>query len=62
MSEIIGVFGINGKLLVIQVFNFGILVLILWHFLYKPVVAMLEKREKVIAGGVRDAETAKKNL
>lgn len=58
MQEIIGVFGINWKLLLIQAINFGIVLLVLWHFLYKPVVGMLEKRREVIAKGVADAEAA----
>jgi len=60
MSEIIGVFGINSKLLLIQAVNFGILVLVLWHFLYKPVVAMLAKRREIVAKGVADAEAAQR--
>lgn len=62
MSEIIGVFGINGKLLVIQAVNFGILLLVLWHFLYKPVIKMLNERQGVIEQGVKDAEEAGNKL
>lgn len=58
MQEIIDVFGLNGKLLVIQIFNFGVLLLILWYFLYTPVIRMLTERQKVIEKGVKDAETA----
>ena len=58
MNEIIDVFGINGKLLVIQIFNFGVLLLILWYFLYTPVMRMLTERQKVIEKGVKDAEAA----
>ena len=56
MSEIIDVFGLNGKLLVIQIFNFGVLLLILWYFLYTPVMRMLTERQQVIEKGVKDAE------
>ena len=58
MSEIIGVFGINWKLLLVQAVNFGILLLVLWHFLYKPVIRMLAERREVVAKGVIDAEHA----
>jgi len=58
MTEIIDVFGLNGKLLVIQIFNFGVLLLILWYFLYTPVMRMLTERQKVIEKGVKDAEAA----
>lgn len=62
MNEILGVFGINWKLLLVQAFNFGVLVLALWYFLYRPVIAMLEKRRKVVEKGVKDAEKSEKRL
>ena len=60
--EIISVFGINWKLLLIQAFNFGVLLLVLWYFLYRPVVAMLERRQRFIEQGVKDSEEASARL
>lgn len=62
MQEIAEVFGINWKLLLVQAFNFGILLLALWYFLYRPVILLLEKRRKVIEKGVADAEKSEKRL
>ncbi len=56
MENILGVFGINWKLLAVQIVNFGILLLVLWYFLYRPVVAMLERRRLLIEKGVQDAK------
>jgi len=56
MQEILGIFGIDMRLLLVQAFNFGVLLLALWYFLYTPVTTMLEKRKRVIEEGVRDAE------
>ena len=58
MAEIFATFGINGKLLLVQVVNFSVLLGALTYLLYKPILAMLEERRGVIAQGVRDAEKA----
>ena len=62
MEDLIQSFGINGKLIIMQIINFGLLLLLLWHFLYKPVLAMVAKRQKTIEKGIKDAEDAKKKL
>ncbi|XKT75053.1 MAG: F0F1 ATP synthase subunit B [Patescibacteria group bacterium UBA2103] len=60
MSELFHAFGIDWKLLVFQIINFGILVGALWFFLYKPVLKMLKDRESMVAKGVEDAQAAEK--
>jgi len=55
-------FGINWKLLLIQAVNFGLLLLLLQKFLFKPLFAMLEKRQQEISAGLRDAELAKSEV
>lgn len=62
MSEIIGIFGIDWRLLVVQAFNFGLLLLVLYFILYRPVLALIIKRQAMIAQGVKDAETASLEL
>lgn len=62
MSDLFAAFGIDGKLLLIQALNFGILLLILWKFLYTPVLKMIDDRRKKIEEGVKTAEQAEKNL
>jgi F-type H+-transporting ATPase subunit b len=58
MQEIIHAFGIDWRLIVIQIFNFGILAGVLWYFLYTPVLNILRDREEKIKKGVADAEAA----
>jgi F-type H+-transporting ATPase subunit b len=48
--------GVDGKLLAAQIVNFIILVLILRHFVYKPLMAMLEKRRTDIADSLKKVE------
>ena len=62
MSELFEVFGVNWKLLLVQAFNFGLLLIVLWHFLYKPVLRIIDERQAKIAEGVKTAEEAEKNL
>lgn len=58
MNEILAVFGINWKLLVVQIVNFGVLLVILYYFLYKRVIALLEQRRQKINEGLLKAEEA----
>jgi len=58
MEEIIHKFGIDGKLVVIQIINFTVLVGLLSYLLYKPLLKVLAEREEKIAQGVADAEAA----
>jgi F-type H+-transporting ATPase subunit b len=58
MEEIVHAFGIDWRLIVIQMFNFAILVGVLWYFLYTPVLKILREREEKIRKGVEDAEAA----
>ena len=62
MSELFATFGVNWKLLLIQAVNFGLLLLILWKFLYTPLMKMLDTRRTTIEEGVRNAEKAEHTL
>ena len=62
MQEIIQAFGIDWRLIVIQIFNFSILVGVLWYFLYTPVLKLLSEREAKIKKGISDAEKAEEAL
>ncbi len=53
-------FGVNWKLLLIQAVNFTLLLALLYRYLYKPLFAILEKRQQLIAEGLADAEAARK--
>lgn len=58
MEQLIAAFGIDAKLIVIQIVNFGLLLAVLTYFLYKPVLKVLADREAKIKQGIEDAEHA----
>jgi F-type H+-transporting ATPase subunit b len=60
MEKLIEAFGIDGRLIIIQVFNFGLLMFALSYFLYKPILKLLKEREVKIAQGIKNAEEAGK--
>lgn len=62
MQQILTTFGIDWHLLLINAVNFGLLLLVLWYFLYAPVMKMLEERRTKVAQGVRDAQEAANKL
>lgn len=62
MSELFSAFGLDVRLLIIQALNFAILLAVLWKFLYKPVLKMIDDRREKVAEGVQKAEAADRRL
>ena len=62
MEQLLTVFGINWKLLLIQGINFALLLAVLSYFLYRPVLKMIDERQEKIAEGVRKSEAAELEL
>ena len=62
MSELLTKLGIDWKLLIAQIVNFLVLLFVLYKFAYGPVLAMLDKRQKKIEKGLKDADEAHKKL
>lgn len=58
MESILHTFGIDWRLLAINMVNFGLLMLGLWYFMYGPIMRMLDERRQKVAKGVEDAEAA----
>jgi F-type H+-transporting ATPase subunit b len=58
MEQLFGAFGIDGKLLIAQLINFGVLFVGLTYLLYKPVMKTLDARREKVAQGVVDADQA----
>jgi len=52
--------GIDFKVLIAQIINFGILFLILKHYLYKPILNALDKRKKRIKESLEKAAEIEK--
>ncbi len=56
MQELITKLGIDWKLLIAQIVNFGLLMFLLYKFAYGPMIKFLDKRSKKIADGILNAE------
>ncbi len=62
MADLLQSFGVDWRLLIIQAVNFGVLLVALTYFLYKPILNILDQRRKKIEQGVIDASKAKEKL
>ena len=62
MGDLLQTLGIQWTKLIPQLFNFGIVLWVLWKFAYKPVFTMLDARQKKIAEGVANADKIKAEL
>ena len=60
MEDLLHAFGIDGRLIVIQIFNFALLAGVLWYFLYEPILKLLDERREKVKKGIEDAEAAAK--
>lgn len=58
MGQLFSTFGINPSLLLVQAVNFGLALLVLWYFLYTPLMKIIKERREKVAKGVADAEAA----
>jgi F-type H+-transporting ATPase subunit b len=58
MQQLFEAFGIDGRLILAQAVNFGIVLVALRYFLYTPVMKSLDARRALVAKGVHDAEQA----
>jgi F-type H+-transporting ATPase subunit b len=60
--EILELFGIDWKLLIAQLFNFLIVVGVLWFFALKPLTKTMQERNDEISKGLSDAKSAEERL
>lgn len=60
--EIFAKLGIDWRLLVFQIVNFSVVLIVLWRFLYRPLIAFLEKRKERIEEGLAFAHEMEKKL
>ncbi len=58
--EILQQFGIEGKLLVVQLINFLIFALVMWRFVLPRLTKLLDQRRSAIEDSLAQAETARK--
>lgn len=62
MESIISDFHIDWHLLLAQLFNFSVVVAILYFFAFKPLVKMMADRSNRIAQGLKDADESRLKL
>ena len=62
MSELFTSLGLNAKLFVAQLINFGILLFVMYRFVYKPILRLLDDRTKKIEKGLADADASRQKL
>ncbi len=62
MGQLLTNFGVDWKLLLAQVVNFGILFWVLKRYAYQPILDVLHTRETIIKKGLDDASQAEKEL
>lgn len=58
----IGALGIDLKIFLAQLVNFTIVLLVLWKWAYRPIMRLLDERQKKIAQSVKDASAIEARL
>lgn len=61
-NDLLGTLGVNAKLFAAQLVNFSIVLLVMWRWVYRPLIAAMDKRSKEIADGLKNAKDAKQKL
>ncbi|EKE19695.1 MAG: hypothetical protein ACD_8C00124G0044 [uncultured bacterium] len=60
--ELINALGLNVKILLAQLINFGVLVFVIYKFAYGPIMKVLDERQEKIEKGISNANEAGKKL
>jgi F-type H+-transporting ATPase subunit b len=55
IEAVAGQFGLNGQIFVAQLINFTIVLVILWLFVYKPIIKILDERKEKIEKSLKQA-------
>ncbi len=61
-TGVVDTLGINWKIFLAQLVNFGIVLLVLRRFVYRPLLKTMKRREEKIAQGLADAEKYEASL
>lgn len=61
-AGVLGTLGINATQLVAQLVHFIIILLIMWRWVYRPLMKKMDERSQKIAEGLAFSETAEKQL
>jgi len=53
---VLGSLGIDGKIFLAQLVNVGVVMLVMWRWVYRPLLKVMDERTQKIEKGLRDAE------
>lgn len=59
---VLGTLGIDGFKFAAQLFNYAIVLFVMWRFVYRPLLQIMDKRSKEIRDGLKHAQDAKVRL
>ena len=62
MNSVLDTFGVNGKLFLAQLLNFSIVLVVMWRWVYIPLLAAMDKRSKEISDGLAFAKSARQDM
>jgi len=57
-ESVLGALGVDWKLFVAQLVNFGVVLFIMWKWVYTPLLKIIDSRTAKIDKGLKDAEAA----
>ena len=60
--ELFNALGVNIKILIAQFLNFAVLVFVLYRFGYKPILKMIDERQKKIEEGINNTHKTREKL
>ncbi len=61
-KDLLGTLGLNGKLFLAQLVNFSIVLVVMWKWVYTPLVKLMDTRAKAIKDGLAQAQLAQQKL
>lgn len=57
-TSVLGALGVDWKLFVAQLINFGVVLFVMWKFVYMPLLKAIDSRNAKLEKGLKDAEAA----
>jgi F-type H+-transporting ATPase subunit b len=61
-SGVLGTLGINWKLFIAQLVNFAVIAIVVWRWVYQPLLKLMDERTKKISDGLEFSKDATEQL
>lgn len=62
LTAVAGQFGLNGQIFIAQLINFLLVLVVLWMFVYRPILRFLDERSKKIEESVKNAQRIEERM